>query len=186
MWLVLLLHNKTSTFFANYLLWQSSGPKIESTRNIRVTPPTLWYALFMEGFRQYAVRKGSVRSTQKSCYIVRRQHILLLKCASFIKKIQFILDISSFRSFNMDYWDQITIQIIKQTQPNKRYQEWLCLWMPQIVFFYIFFMLMETPIKVEFVGKRYAIRKAKIRSCVERRLKMKQYARRGGLISNID
>ena len=38
---------------------------------MRVTPPILVRS--MQGvFRRYAVRKGSVRSTQKSCYIVRR------------------------------------------------------------------------------------------------------------------
>jgi len=37
-------------------------------------------------FRRYAVRKGSVRSTQKSCYIVRRHLFLLLKGPIFIKK----------------------------------------------------------------------------------------------------
>ena len=34
----------------------------------------------------YAVRKGSVRRTQKSCYVVRRHQILLFKCAIFIRK----------------------------------------------------------------------------------------------------
>jgi len=35
---------------------------------------------------------------------------------------------------------------------------------------------METPIKVVFVVKRYAVRKAKTRPCAVRRLKIKQYA----------
>jgi len=39
-------------------------------------------------FRRYAVRKGSVRSTQKSCYIVRRHHFLLLKGSICIKKLK--------------------------------------------------------------------------------------------------
>jgi len=34
----------------------------------------------------YAVRKGSVRSTQKSCYIVRRHQFLLSKGRIFIKE----------------------------------------------------------------------------------------------------
>ena len=38
------------------------------------------------GFRRYAVRKGSVSSTQKFCYIVRRHQFLLLKDPIFIKK----------------------------------------------------------------------------------------------------
>ena len=37
-------------------------------------------------FRRYAVRKGSVRSTQKTCYIVRKHLFLLLKSPIFIKK----------------------------------------------------------------------------------------------------
>ena len=37
-------------------------------------------------FRRYAVRKGSVRSTQKSCYIVRSYLFLLLKGPIYIKK----------------------------------------------------------------------------------------------------
>jgi len=44
----------------------------------RVTPPFLVRSI--QGvFRRHAVRKGSVRSTQKSCYIVRRHLFLLLK-----------------------------------------------------------------------------------------------------------
>jgi len=51
----------------------------------RVTPPFLVRSI--QGvFRRYAVRKGSVRSTQKFCYIVRRHQFLLLKCQIFIKK----------------------------------------------------------------------------------------------------
>ena len=42
------------------------------------TPP-FWYAVFRGGFRRYAVRKGSVRSTQKFCYIVRRHQFFTLK-----------------------------------------------------------------------------------------------------------
>jgi len=37
-------------------------------------------------FRRCAVRKGSVRSTQKSCYIVRSYLFLLLKGPIYIKK----------------------------------------------------------------------------------------------------
>jgi len=52
---------------------------------MRVTPPLLVRSI--QGvFRRYAVRKGSVRSTQKSCYIVRRHEFLLLKGPIFIKK----------------------------------------------------------------------------------------------------
>jgi len=52
---------------------------------VRVTPPFLVRSI--QGvFRRYAVRKGSVRSTQKSCYMVRRHLILLLKGPIFIKK----------------------------------------------------------------------------------------------------
>jgi len=52
---------------------------------MRVTPPFLVRSI--QGvFRRYAVRKGSVRSTQKSCYIVRRHLFLLLKGPIFIKK----------------------------------------------------------------------------------------------------
>jgi len=49
------------------------------------TPPPLVRSI--QGvFRRYAVRKGSVRNTQKSCYIVRRHQFLLLKGLVFIKK----------------------------------------------------------------------------------------------------
>jgi len=52
---------------------------------LRVTPPFLVRSI--QGvLRRYAVRKGSVRSTQKSCYIVRSYLILLLKGPNFIKK----------------------------------------------------------------------------------------------------
>jgi len=52
---------------------------------LRVTPPILVHSI--QGvFRRYAVRKESVRSTQKSCYIVRRHLFLLLKGPIFIKK----------------------------------------------------------------------------------------------------
>jgi len=52
---------------------------------LRVTPPILVRSI--QGvLRRYAVRKGSVRSTQKSCYIVRRHLFLLLKGPLFIKK----------------------------------------------------------------------------------------------------
>ena len=37
-------------------------------------------------FGRYAVRKGSVRSTQKFCYIVRRHQFLILKGPIIIKK----------------------------------------------------------------------------------------------------
>ena len=50
------------------------------------SPPLCVLVHSIEGIRGYAVRKGSVRSTQKSCYIVRRRHILLLKDAIFTKK----------------------------------------------------------------------------------------------------
>jgi len=46
---------------------------------MRVTPTPLLVRSIQGGFRRYAVRKGSVRSTQKFCYIVRRHQILLLK-----------------------------------------------------------------------------------------------------------
>ena len=49
----------------------------------RVTPP-FWYAVFRFS-RRYAVRKGSVRNTQISCYIVRR-HIFLLKNVQFTSR----------------------------------------------------------------------------------------------------
>jgi len=52
---------------------------------MRVTPTFLIRSI--QGvFRRYAVRKGSVRSTQKTCYIVRRHLFLLLKGPIFIKK----------------------------------------------------------------------------------------------------
>ena len=38
------------------------------------------------GFRRYALRKVSVRSTQKFCYIVSRHQFLLQKCPFFIRK----------------------------------------------------------------------------------------------------
>jgi len=47
----------------------------------------LWYAVFM-GFRRYAVRKWSVRSTKKSCYIVRRHQFLLNKMSNFHHETQ--------------------------------------------------------------------------------------------------
>jgi len=50
------------------------------------TPPPFWYAVFRGVLGRYAVLKGSVRSTQKSCYIVRRHLFLLLKGPFFIKK----------------------------------------------------------------------------------------------------
>ena len=37
---------------------------------MRVTPPPLERSI-QDGFKQYAVRKGPVRSKQKSCYIIR-------------------------------------------------------------------------------------------------------------------
>ena len=37
-------------------------------------------------FRRYAVRKGSVRITKKSCYIVCSHHILLLNGQIFTRK----------------------------------------------------------------------------------------------------
>jgi len=52
---------------------------------MRVTPPLLVRSI-QGGFRRYAVRKGSVRSTQEFCYIVRRHQFLLLKGPIFIKK----------------------------------------------------------------------------------------------------
>jgi len=52
---------------------------------LRVTPPILVRSIQWV-FRRYAVRNGSVRSTQKSCYIVGRHQFLLLKCPIFIKK----------------------------------------------------------------------------------------------------
>jgi len=51
------------------------------------TPPLLVRSI-QGGLRRYAVRKGSVRSTQKFCYIVRRHQFLLLKGPIFIKKTQ--------------------------------------------------------------------------------------------------
>ena len=50
-----------------------------------MTPPH-FSAQYSGGFRRYAVRKGSVCSTQKFCYIVRRHQFLLLKGPIFIKK----------------------------------------------------------------------------------------------------
>jgi len=51
---------------------------------MRVTPPLLVRSI--QGvFRRYAVRKGSVLSTQKSGYIVRRHQFLLLKGPIVIK-----------------------------------------------------------------------------------------------------
>jgi len=73
-----------------YWIKNSSSSQARSTdkfkiHNMRVTPPLLVRSI--QGvFRRYAVRKGSVRSTQKSCYIVRRHQLLLLKCPIFIKK----------------------------------------------------------------------------------------------------
>ena len=49
-------------------------------------PPPLLVRSIQGVFRRYAVHKGSVRSTQKSCYIVRRHQFLLLRCPIFIKK----------------------------------------------------------------------------------------------------
>ena len=37
-------------------------------------PPPFWYAVFSGGVRRYAVRRGSVRSMEKSCYIVRSDY----------------------------------------------------------------------------------------------------------------
>jgi len=55
--------------------------------DMRVTPPLLVRSI-QGGFRRYAVRKGSVRSTQTFCYIVRRHQFLLQKGPIFIKKTQ--------------------------------------------------------------------------------------------------
>ena len=44
------------------------------------------YAVFGGGCRRYAVHKWSVRSSQKSCYIVRRHQFLFLKGPIFSKK----------------------------------------------------------------------------------------------------
>jgi len=49
-----------------------------------VTPHPFVAQYLGGGFRRYEVRKGSVRSTQKSCYIVRKHQFL--KCQIFIKK----------------------------------------------------------------------------------------------------
>ena len=52
-----------------------------------MTPPPLARSI-QEGFRRYAVRTGSVRSTQKFCYIVRRHQFLLLKGSNFHQETQ--------------------------------------------------------------------------------------------------
>ena len=52
---------------------------------LRVTPPLLVRSI-QGGFRRYAVHKGSVRSTQKFCYIVRRYHFFTLKRSNFHQK----------------------------------------------------------------------------------------------------
>jgi len=52
---------------------------------IQGDPLPLWYAVF-SFLRWYKLRKGSVRGTQKSCYMVRRHQLLFKKGAIFIKK----------------------------------------------------------------------------------------------------
>ena len=69
----------------SYYVFQHPISVISKISCMRVTPPILVRSI--QGvFRRYAVRKGSVRSTQKSCYIVRRHLFLLLKGPLFIKK----------------------------------------------------------------------------------------------------
>ena len=57
-------------------LTTSRGYNLGLTPFMRMTPPFLVRSI-QGGFRRYAVRKGSVRSTQKFCYIVRRHQFLL-------------------------------------------------------------------------------------------------------------
>ena len=52
---------------------------VHVTEHIWGRPPNLVRSIQGVGFRRYAVRKWSVRSTQKSCYIVRRNQFLLKK-----------------------------------------------------------------------------------------------------------
>jgi len=99
----------------------------------------LWYAVFRV-FRRYAVRKGSVRSTRKSCNTVSRQQTLV-----FIKKHN-IHDIKS-RFARALFWHlffilkyihglngQKIIKTTKQTQQNLSVQEWVYLSMLQTIF----------------------------------------------------
>ena len=97
-------------FYINSQNWNTANVyKCVSCRYLRVTPPFLVRSI--QGvFRRYAVRKGSVRSTQKSCYIVRKHLFLLLKGSIFIKKhnkrdiqSQIILNFSRAR-FARAFW----------------------------------------------------------------------------------
>jgi len=53
---------------------------------MRVTPPPILVRSIQGDLD--AVRKWSVCSTQKSCFIVRRQHFLLLKRSNFQQETQ--------------------------------------------------------------------------------------------------
>ena len=89
--------------------------------------PPFWYAVFRGCFkRRYAVRKGSVRSTQKSCYIVRSYLVLLLKGPIFIKKhnkrdvqSQIILNFSRV-CFACAFWGVISAFINLNNKPSQK------------------------------------------------------------------
>jgi len=52
-----------------------------------VTPPLLVHSIQVF-FGRYAVCKGSVRSTQKSCYILRIHQFFILKRSNFHQETQ--------------------------------------------------------------------------------------------------
>jgi len=55
---------------------------------MRVTPPPLLVRSIQGGLRRYAVRKGSVRSTQKFCYFDADINFYFKKAQFSLKKTQ--------------------------------------------------------------------------------------------------
>ena len=68
-------------------------------------PPLCVLVHSIERIRGYAVRKGSVRSTHKSCYIVRRRHILRLKDAIFTKKQTNVKNKDEKQKLNLQHYN---------------------------------------------------------------------------------
>ena len=71
-------------------------------------------------------------------------------------------------------WGNRNLENYQANTTNKRLQEWVCLCMPNTVFVSSLFEWKSK--KCSFVVKRYAVRKAKIRSYAVRKLNWKQYA----------
>jgi len=87
-----------------------------SEGNIRVTP--LSVRCIHGGLRPCAVRKGLVRSTQKSCYFVRRSQNLHISCAViktiFDKHVIWSPNTRIFRAcFAREYFGNFTLIILK-------------------------------------------------------------------------